>query len=133
VVKGHKILLGIAMLVSAVSALGLVLTDDPRAALSPTLGLIVCGGILYKLVRHPPAPRRWTRQRLIVRTSILGAVSVPVLVCFIWVAVIRPEWPIRLVAVIGILSVPALVLWFVRTARAEDQAARMIVQEPPAE
>ncbi|ONI76540.1 hypothetical protein BWI15_04320 [Kribbella sp. ALI-6-A] len=65
--------------------------------------------------------------------AILGISGLAVIVTLVWVLTVRPEWPIRIVAVIGILLVPTLGLWSVRMARAEDRAARLSGQEPSTE
>jgi hypothetical protein len=54
-------------------------------------------------------------------------------ITLVWVLTVRSEWPIRTVAIIGILLVPTLGLWAVRVARAEDTAARLNSQEPSTE
>ncbi|WP_143465397.1 hypothetical protein [Kribbella sp. ALI-6-A] len=131
--KSRQIVLGIAVLILGASAVGFLVTDGPRAALSPALGAIVSGVILYKLVRNPPAPTRWTRHRVMASAAILGISGLAVIVTLVWVLTVRPEWPIRIVAVIGILLVPTLGLWSVRMARAEDRAARLSGQEPSTE
>jgi hypothetical protein len=40
-----------------------------------------------------------------------------------WVLTVRSEWSIRVIAVVGILMVPALGFWLVHTARAQNQPA----------
>jgi hypothetical protein len=132
-VKSPQIVLGIAVLGSIASAVGSFVADGPRAALSPTVAAVVFGVILYKVVRNPPAPTRWTRPRVIATAAIYAVSSLAMIVSLVWVLTVRPEWPIRVVAVIGILLVPTLGLWLVRVARAQDRTARLSGQEPTTE
>jgi hypothetical protein len=132
-VKSPQIVLGIAVLGLIVSAVGLLVTDGLRAALSPVLGAILFGGVLYKAVRDSPKPTRWTRQRIVASVVILGTSGLAMIITLVWVLTVRPEWPIRIVAVIGILLVPSLGLWLVRFARAQDRAARFSGHDPSTE
>lgn len=131
--KSPQIILGIAVLGAIASAVGSFVADGPRAALSPTIGAVVFGVILYKVVRNPAAPTRWTRQRVVASAAIYGVTSLAMIVTLVWVLTVRPEWPIRILAIIGILLVPTLGLWLVRVAQAQDKAARMSGQEPSTE
>jgi hypothetical protein len=124
-VKSPQIVLGIAVLGSIASAVGSFVVDGPRAALSPTVAAVVFGLVLYKVVRNPPAPTRWTRPRVIATAAIYATSSLPMIVMLVWVLTVRPEWPIRIVAVVGILLVPTLGLWLLRVARAQDRLARL--------
>ncbi|TCO19083.1 hypothetical protein EV652_11460 [Kribbella steppae] len=65
--------------------------------------------------------------------AIYATSSLAMIVMLVWVLTVRPEWPIRIVAVLGILLVPTLGLWLVRVARAQDRAARLSGQEPTTE
>jgi negative regulator of sigma E activity len=56
-----------------------------------------------------------------------------VLAVLVWAAVVVPDWPTRIVALVVIALVPASVFWGVRTARKEDQAARESTQGTPAD
>jgi integral membrane sensor domain MASE1 len=132
-VKSPQIVLGIAVLGLIASAVGSFVTAGPRAALSPAIGAVVFGVILYKIVRNPPAPTRWTRQRVVASAAIYAVSGLAMIVTLVWVLTVRPEWPIRIVAVIGILLVPTLGLWLVRVARAQDRAARLSGQGPSTE
>jgi hypothetical protein len=132
-VKSPQVVLGFAVVGFLALAVGQLVADGPRAAISPTLGAIVTGAVLYKLVRNPPAPTRWTRPRVIASAAIYGISSLAMIVMLVWVLTVRPEWPVRIVAVIGILLVPTLGLWLVRVARAQDRDARLSGQEPSTE
>ena len=121
------------LVVLVASALGLFITDGARAALSPTVSAIVCGVILYRLVRHPPPPTRWNKRRVALSAAVLGPATVALVVTLAWVALVVPDWPIRLFALVGIASVPAIIFWGVRIARHEDQVARDTAQGPPGE
>ncbi len=123
--KSPQIILGIAVLGSIASAVGSFVVDGPRAAVSPTVAAVVFGLVLYKVVRNPPAPTRWTRPRVIATAAIYAASSLAMIITLAWVLTVRPEWPIRIVAVLGILLVPTLGVWLVRVARAQDRAARL--------
>jgi hypothetical protein len=123
-VKGPQIVLGIAVLGSITSAVGSVVVDGPRAALSPMVTAVVFGLVLYKVVRNPPAPTRWTRPRVLATAAIYATSSLAMLITLAWVLTVRPEWPIRIVAVLGILLVPTLGVWLVRVARAQDRDAQ---------
>jgi hypothetical protein len=58
-VKSQRIVLGVAVAVLVVCAVGFLIADGPRAALSPGLSAIVGGAVLYMLVKHPRSPARW--------------------------------------------------------------------------
>jgi len=131
--KSPQILLGIAVLGLVVAAVGIGVVDGPRAALSPSAGAIVFGAVLFKVVREAPKPTPWTRSRIVATAAIYGITSLAMIVTLVWVLTVRSEWPIRVVAVIGILLVPTLGLWLVRVARAQDRAARFGDHEPSAE
>lgn len=120
----------VALVVLAICTVGFLVADGPRAALSPALSTVVCAAVLYMLVKHPPPSRRWSKQRIIVGAAVLGPATLAVLV---WAAVVVPDWPTRLLALVVIALVPAIVFWAVRTARKEDQAARASMQGTPAD
>lgn len=128
--KSAQIVLGIAVLGFIASAVGLLVTDGPRAALSPMSGALFAGAVLYKAMRDSPKPTPWTRPRIVASALLFGAGGLAVIITLVWVLTVRSEWPIRIVAVIGILSVPTLGLWLVRIAQAQDRAARSSGQEP---
>jgi peptidoglycan biosynthesis protein MviN/MurJ (putative lipid II flippase) len=132
-VKSRQIGLGVALVILVASALGLFITDGARAALSPTVSAIVCGVILYRLVRHPPPPTRWNKRRVILSVAVLVPATVAVVVTLAWVVLVVPDWPIRLLALAGMASVPAIIFWGVRIAHHEDQVARGTAQGPPSE
>jgi hypothetical protein len=131
-VKSPQILLGIAVLGLVVAAVGLGVVDGLRAALSPLAGAIVFGAVLYK-TRDAPKPTPWTRSRIVASAVLVGTGGLAMIITLVWVLTVRSEWPIRVVAVIGILLVPTLGLWLVRVARAQDRAARSGDHEPSAE
>jgi hypothetical protein len=124
-VKSPQILLGVTVLGFIVVAIGLGVTGSPRAALWPTAMAILNGVVLYKMVRNPPEPTPWTRSRAIAGAVIFGTSGLAVIIALVWILTVRSEWPIRTVAVIGILTVPALGVWLVRVARAQDRIARL--------
>lgn len=123
----------VALVVLAICTVGFLVADGPRAALSPALSTVVCAAVLYRLVKHPPPSRRWSKQRIIVGAAVLGPATLAVLAVLVWVAVVVPDWPTRLLALVVIALVPAIVFWAVRTARKEDQAARASMQGTPAD
>jgi hypothetical protein len=123
-VKGPQIVLGIAVVGSIAAAVGNLVADDPLGALSPTVAAVVFGLVLYK-VRNSPAPTRWTRPRVLVTAAIYATSSLGMIITLAWVLTVRPEWPIRILAVVGILLVPTLGLWLLRVARAQDRVARL--------
>ena len=100
------------------------MTEGPRAALSPLGSAVIFGLILFKVVQDPPKPTPWTRARVVVTAVLFGTSGLALIIAMVWVLTVRSEAPIRVVAVIGILSVPALGIWLVRTARSQDRAAR---------
>lgn len=128
--KSPQILLGIAVLGLIVVAIGLGVTESPRAALWPMAMAILNGAVLYKIMRDPPKPTPWTRSRVIASAVIFGASGLAVVIALFWVLTVRPEWPIRAVAFTGILAVPTLGVWLMRAARAQDRAARFGDQGP---
>jgi hypothetical protein len=132
-VKSQRIILGVLLVVQVASALGFFITDGARAALWPTVFAIFCGVILYRLVRHPRPPTRWNKRRVILSVAVLAPATVAVVVTLAWVVLVVPDWPIRLLALAGMASVPAIIFWGVRIARHEDQAAQNTVQGPPSE
>jgi hypothetical protein len=132
-VKSPQILLGASILGLIVVAIGLGVTDSPRAALTPTAMAIVNGAVFYKFVRNPPKPTPWTSSRIVASAVIFGTCGLAVIIALAWVLTVRSEWPIRIVAVIGILTVPTLGVWLMRVARAQDRAARLGDHEPSAE
>lgn len=123
----------VALVVLAICTVGFLVADGPRAALSPALSTVVCAAVLYMLVKHPPPSRRWSKQRIIVGAAVLGPATLAVLAVLVWAAVVVPDWPTRLLALVVIALVPAIVFWAVRTARKEDQAARASMQGTPAD
>ncbi|GAA1138993.1 hypothetical protein GCM10009630_42470 [Kribbella jejuensis] len=131
--KSPQVLLGVAVLGLVVVAIGLVVTDDPRAALWPMALAIANGAVLYKMARTPLRPTPWTRSRVIASALLFGSGGLAVVIALVWVLTVRSEWPIRIVAAIGILTVPTLGLWLIRVARAQDRAARLGDHGPAAE
>ncbi|MFG1816184.1 hypothetical protein ACGFIF_20640 [Kribbella sp. NPDC049174] len=122
--------LGVAFGMLVVATVGAVVTDGLRAALSPAFGAVVLGVLLFRYVRNPPAPRPWTKQRAVATAVVIGVAGAGVIGCLVWVAAIRPEWPLRVVAVFGILFVLGSFLWTLRTAQAEHREALALAQEP---
>jgi hypothetical protein len=130
-VKSQRIVLGVAVVVLATCAVAFLIADGPRAALWPGLYAIFASMVLYRIVKHPMPPSRWHKRRIIVSAAVIGPVTVAMVAVLVWVVVVVPDWPPRLLAVAGIVLVPAIAIWGVRTARQEDQAARKSVQEGP--
>jgi len=122
-------MLGVALGMLVVATVGAVLTDGPRAALSPAFGTIVIGVLLVRFVRNPPAPRLWSKQRVIASGVVFGLTGSAVIGCMVWVMVIRPEWSIRGVAIFGILFVLGTLLWTLRMAQTEHREALQLAQE----
>ncbi len=125
--KSPRIVLAVVVLVLTVCAVGLAVVDGPRAAVTPALTAVVGGILLYRLSKHPIAPARWTRRRVTLVAVALVPASVAVIAVMVWVIVVNPDWAIRLVAAGAIAVVPASLVWLVRLARREDQAARDLV------
>jgi hypothetical protein len=133
-VKSQRIILGVAVVVLATCAVGFLIADGPRAALWPGLYAIVFSVILYRLVKHPMPPSRWSKRRIVGSAALIGPAAAAVVAALVWVVVVVPDWPTRLVALAGIVLVPAIAFLGVRTARQEDRAARESEQEgPPAD
>lgn len=122
--KGQRILLGVAVVVLAVCAVAFLIIDGPREALWPGLYAIAAGIGLYWHVKHPPAPARWDRRRILLSASVLIPITVAMVAILIWVLVTVPDWPVRILATAGLVLVPALLFWLLRTARRDDQLAR---------
>lgn len=99
-------------------AVGLGVSEGPRAALAPLAGALLFGAVLYKVLRDPPKPTRWTRPRVVASAALFGTAGLTVVTALIWLLIVRSEWPIRIVAVIGILSVQVLGVWLLQVARA---------------
>jgi len=125
--KSQRIVLAVVLIVLVACAVGFAVVDGLRAAASPALSAVVCGFVLYRLVKHPMPPTRWTRRRVILVAVALAPVSVAVIATMVWVIVVNPDWTIRLVAAVAIAVVPASLVWLVRLARREDQAAKDLV------
>jgi hypothetical protein len=123
-VKSQRIGVGVVLVVLAISVVGPFITVGPRAALWPGLVAIFAGAVLYRIVRQQPTPRRWSKRRVIISAAVLGPVSAVVLGVLVGVVMSVPDWPTRLIAIFGIVLVPAMILWGTRMARQEDQAAR---------
>jgi hypothetical protein len=123
-VKSQRIGLGVAVVVLATCAVGFFIADGPRAALWPGLYAIFGGVLLYRLVRHPSAPQRWGKRRVIVSLSVVGPVTAVVVGVLVWVVLNAVDWPTRLIAMFAIALVPLIVLWGIQVARREYQAAR---------
>jgi peptidoglycan biosynthesis protein MviN/MurJ (putative lipid II flippase) len=132
-VNSQRIGLGFALVILATCTVAFLVMDGPRAAISPALSTVVCGVILYRLVKHPMPPSRWSKRRIIVSAAVLGPVTIAMVAVLAWVVVIVPDWPTRLLALVGIAVVPAIVLWGVRIARTEHQSALKSVQGAPDE
>jgi peptidoglycan biosynthesis protein MviN/MurJ (putative lipid II flippase) len=130
-VKSLRIGLGVAMVVAAACTVAFLAMDGPRAAISPAFSTVLCGVLLYRLVKHPPPPRRWSKQRIIVGAAVLGSATFAVLAALVLGAVVAPDWPTRLLLLAGIPLVLAIVFWAVRFARKEDEAARESMQGAP--
>lgn len=122
--KSPQVVLGVAVGGLVVVAIGLGVTGSPREALWPAVLAIANGVLLYKIARNPPKPTPWTRSRVIASAVMYGLGGLAVMTAMGWVLTVRSEWPIRTVAVIGILVVPTLGVWLVWVARAQDRAAR---------
>jgi hypothetical protein len=118
-VRSQRIVLGVAVVVLAVCAVAFLIADGPRAALWPGLYAIAGGTALYVMVKHPTPPIRWDRRRIIVSAAVLGPATLGTLAVLVWAAVVVPDWPTRLLALVGIAFVPAILFWFVRTVRKE--------------
>ncbi|WP_132295348.1 hypothetical protein [Kribbella sp. VKM Ac-2568] len=129
--KSQRIGLGVALVISTACTVAFLVMDGPRAALSPAFSMVLCGVILYRLVKHPPPPRRWSKQRIIVGAAVLGSGTLVVLAALVRAAVVVPDWPTRLLVLAGIPVVLAIVFWAVRFARREDQTARESMQGTP--
>jgi hypothetical protein len=122
--KSQRIGLGIALVLLAICAVAFLVADGPRAAFSPALGAVVSGVVLYRLVKHPAPPHLWSKQRFIAYGAAVGVSGLAVMAVLAWVAVVVPDWPTRLVALVGIALVPVVAPWGVRMVRNEDRAAR---------
>jgi hypothetical protein len=130
-VKSQRLVLGVAVVVLATCAVAFLIADGPSAALWPGLYAIVGSVVLYRLVKHPMPPSRWSKRRIIGSAAVIGPATVAVVAVLVWVVLVVPDWPPRLVALAGIVLVPAIVFWGARTARQEDQAARESEQKGP--
>lgn len=111
-------------MVLAVCAVAFLIIDGPREALSPGLYAVAAGFALYWHAKHPPAPARWDRRRILLSASLLIPITVAMVAILIWVLVAVPDWPVRILATAGLVLVPALLFWLLRTARRDDQLAR---------
>ena len=129
--KSQRIVLGVVVVVLATCAVAFLIADGPRAALWPGLYAIVGSVVLYRLVKHPMPPSRWSKRRSIGSAAVIGPATAAVVAALVWVVVVVPDWPPRLVALAGIVLVPAIAFWGVRTACQEDLAARESEQEGP--
>src|SRR3981189_581673 len=106
----------VVLVVPASSVVGPFTTVGPRAALWPGLVAIFAGTVLYRIVRHQPTPRRWSKRRVIISAAVLGPVSAVVVGVLVGVLLSVPDWPTRLIAIFGIVLVPAMILGGVRRA-----------------
>jgi hypothetical protein len=129
-VKSQRIVLGVAVVVLATCAVAFLIADGTRAALWPGLDAIGFSAVLYRLVKHPMPPSRWSKRR-IIGSAAIGPAAAAVVAALVWVVVVVPDWPTRLLALAGIVLVPAIAFLGVRTARQEDRAARESEQEGP--
>ncbi|MFC5261708.1 hypothetical protein ACFPJ1_06260 [Kribbella qitaiheensis] len=130
--KSQRIGLGVVLVVLAICTVGLLVTDGPRAALSPALGAVINGVLLYRLVKHPTPPRIWSKQRFIAYVVVVGVAGLVTAAVLTWVAVvIVPDWPTRLLALVLIALVPVGALWGVQMVRKEDHAARQALEGAP--
>ena len=130
-VKSKRIGLGVVLVVLAICTVGLLVTDGPRAALSPALGVVIDGVLLYRLVKHPTPPRIWSKQRFIAYVVVVGVGGLVTVAALAWVAVVVPDWPTRLLFLVLIALVPVVALWGVQMVREEDQAARQGLEGAP--
>jgi hypothetical protein len=122
-------MLGVAFGMLVVATVGTLVTDGLRAAASPASLMIVLGVLLFRYWRNPPPPRLWSKQRVIGSAVVLGLASTAVIACLVWVAVIRPEWQIRAVAVGGMFFVLGTILWTLRLAQTEHRQAVALTQQ----
>ncbi|TCN35320.1 hypothetical protein EV644_116113 [Kribbella orskensis] len=130
--KSQRIGLGVVLVVLAICTVGLLVTDGPRAALSPALGVGIVGVLLYRLVKHPTPPRIWSKQRFIAYVVVVGVAGLVTAAALAWVAVVVvPDWPTRLLFLVLIALVPVGALWGVQMVREEDHAARQALEEAP--
>jgi peptidoglycan biosynthesis protein MviN/MurJ (putative lipid II flippase) len=130
-VKSLRIGLGVALVIAAACTVAFLVMDGPGAAISSAFSTVLCGVGLYRIVKHPMPPRRWTKQRIIVGAVVLGAATMAVLAALVQGAVVVPDWPTRLILLAGIPVVLAIDFWAVQFARREDQAARASMQGTP--
>jgi chromate transport protein ChrA len=130
-VKSQRVGLGIVLVLLAVSAVGSYVTDGLTGALSPALGVVVVGVVLYRLVKHPTPPRIWSNQRFIAYVALVGVTGLVTMAVFVWVLVVVPDWPTRLFASVSIAIIPVGAFWGVRMVRKEDQAARQALDGAP--
>ena len=130
--KSQRIGLGVVLVVLAICTVGFLVTDGPRAALSPALSAAIVGVLLYRLVKHPTPPRIWSKQRFIAYVVVVGVAGLVTAAALAWVAVVVvPDWPTRLLFLVLIGLVPVVALWGVQMVRKEDHAARQALEEAP--
>jgi hypothetical protein len=130
-VKSQQVGLGILLVLLAVCAVGLYVTSGLSDALSPALGCVILGVLLYRLVKRPTPPRIWSRQRFIAYVAIVGVTGLVTMAVFVWVLLVVPDWPTRVLASVLIALIPVGALWGVRMVRNEDQAARQALEGAP--
>jgi putative flippase GtrA len=123
--------LGVLLVLLAVCAVGSYVTGGLREALSPVMGIVIVGVLLYRLEKHPTPPRIWSKQRFIAYVALVGVAGLVTMAVFVWVLVVVPHWPTRLLASVSIALIPAGAFWGVRMVRKEDQAARQALEGPP--
>lgn len=114
---------------SAVATVGAFVTSGPGNAISPAVATILAAVLLYRLVRHPPEPRLWTRRRAIATGVVGGVVSLVTVGCMVWVVAIRPEWESKAAGVIGVVFILGFLAWMVRLARAEHAESLAIARQ----
>jgi hypothetical protein len=128
-VKGHRILLGVAVALLVIAAVGVLITEGPWEAIQPALLALAGGVIFYRLAKHPMPPMRWDKKRTVTFVVVVGPVGVVMVATLIWVLVTVPDWPVRALAIVGLVFVPAVLAWTFWAARREDQTARTVAQE----
>ncbi|MFI7059366.1 hypothetical protein ACIBL3_00105 [Kribbella sp. NPDC050124] len=124
-----KVFLGVVLGLSAVGTVGAFVTSGPGNAISPAVTTVLAAVLLYRSVRHPPAPRLWTRRRVVATGVVGGGASLVTVGCMVWVVAIRPELELKAAGAFGALLVLGSLVWLVRFARAEHAEALAIAQQ----
>ncbi|TWD79000.1 hypothetical protein FB561_0049 [Kribbella amoyensis] len=124
----QRVGLGVVLALLAVCTVGLYVTDGVTGALAPALGVVVVGVLLFRLVKHPMSPRIWSKQKFIAYVAFVAVLGLAVMATFVWVLVVVPDWPTRLLAAVSIALVPVVAVWGVRMVRREDQSARQALE-----